>query len=536
MKNKKILLPFFLMLIFTACNRDFLDRNSLVGLSEGSLWKTEQDAVMATNALYQINREFTNSIVIYGMLDDFTDISYQSWATGLTTGNYPSNASFYSNSWGIFYKGINRANRVLANVPDIQMEDNVKNRIIGEAKFFRGYYYFKLWNYFGGVPIYTEPVNVDEAYKPRSMEQDVYQLIIADMTDAMALLPGSYEQNDLGRVTKWAALSMRGKAHLWAENYEKAAGDFKEVIETSDRKLVEDYYSLFHVEGNNSSEVIFDVQYVEEEGYGIATDRNYGNAMGSTPGSQRSRPTPKLVNEYEMIDGTPFDFRNFTNADGASFDPDDPDDWKDENSVRKLFENRDPRLGKAIVVPWATFNGRNGQDFLYKFPVDGSDPNAYVPIWKNGSYAWRKFVPTGATHTLARNIPINFPIIRLADVLLMFAEAQNQVNGPDTSVYQAINTVRNRAQMPDLPAGLEKEEMTQKIRHERIVELCGEGQRYDDIRRWGIAEDVVDGVWMKTFTGSNIRQRGFPAYFYLWPIPQAEIDINPKFTQNPGWN
>ncbi len=538
MKNKvqKIGLILFSIFILFSCSDDFLQRDSLVGLSEGSFWKSEDDAVSGINAIYNANREFTNSIVMYGMMDDFTDISYQSWATGLTTGNYPANAGFYSNSWGIFYKGIYRANTALKYIPLIEMSEEIKNRALGEAKFLRGYFYFKLWDYFGGVPIYDYPMNVDEAYKPRNSEQEVYEFIVRDMTDAYSLLPESYSLSDKGRATKWAALSMRGKAHLWAKQYAKAATDFKEVMDKSDRELLDDYHTLFRVAGNNNCEVIFDVQYIAEKGHGIATDRNYGNAMGATSGSQRTRPTPQLVNSYEMIDGSPFDFKNYTNAKGEPFNPDNPSDWYDEMSVRKLFENRDPRLHQSIVVPWSTFVGRNGISYLYKFPVDLKDPFAYVPVWKNGSYAWRKFVETGSVYLLQDNMPQNFPLIRLADVMLMYAEAQNEVlSSPDQSVYDAINAVRNRAGMPELPQGLNKDQMRERIRHERMIELCGEGQRYSDIRRWKIAKEVVDGVWMTEFTGVKIRQRGFPDHFYLWPIPQQEMDLNPNLKQNPGW-
>ncbi|WP_181151486.1 RagB/SusD family nutrient uptake outer membrane protein [Sphingobacterium gobiense] len=517
---------------------DFLDRNSLVGLSEGDFWKSEDDAIMGVNAIYHANREFVNSIVIYGMMDDFTDISYQSWATGLTTGLFPADAGFYSTSWGIFYKGIYRANTVLQQVPSIQMSETTKNRVLGEATFLRGYFYFKLWDYFGGVPLYDYPINVDQAYEPRNTDREVYEFIVKDMTSAYELLPESYDQSNKGRATKWAALAMRGKAHLWAKEYEKAAADFKYLMENSDRSLLPDYHTLFRVAGNNNSEVIFDVQYIAEQGHGIATDRNYGNAMGPTSGSQRTRPTPKLVNAYEMVDGTPFDFANFQNANGGPFNPNNASDWHDGASVRKLFENRDPRMHQGIVVPWSTFVGRGGVEYLYRFPVDGNAPNAYVPIWTNGSYAWRKFVETGSVYTLQDNMPQNFPLIRLADVILMYAEAQNEALGsPDQSVYNAVNAVRSRPSvgMPNLPVGLTKEQMRERIRHERMVELCGEGQRYSDIRRWGIAKDVVDKVWMTEFTGVQIRQRGFPDRYYLWPIPISERDLNPSLTQNPGW-
>ncbi|SEO08372.1 Starch-binding associating with outer membrane [bacterium A37T11] len=525
-----------LSLALVASCKDYLDRNSLVGLSEESYWNTQADAITGINAVYEANREFTNSIVVYGMMDDFTDISYQSWATGLTTGTFPANSTFYSSEWGIFYKGIYRANTVLANVPAIEMDETTKDRILGEARFLRGYYYFKLWDYFGGIPLYDTPMNVTDAYKARASDQEVYDFIVNDMTEAYAKLPGSYDQSNIGRATKWAALAMRGKAHLWAKEYAKAAADFKELMDNSDRELLDDYHTLFRVAGNNNSEVIFDVQYVEEKGYGIATDRNYGNAMGVTTGSQRTRPTPKLVNSYEMADGSAFDFSHFKNSSGETFNPNNPNDWNDEASVRALFQNRDPRMNKSIVVPWSTFVGKENVEYLYRFPVVSSDATSYVPVWKSGSYAWRKFVETGSVYTLQDNMPQNFPLIRLADVMLMYAEAQNEALGaPDQQVYDAVNKVRARAKMPALPSGLSHEQMREKIRQERMIELCGEGERYSDIRRWGIAKSVVDGVWMTEFTGVQIRQRGFPDNYYLWPIPQSEIDVNPKLVQNPGW-
>ncbi|WP_293945882.1 MULTISPECIES: RagB/SusD family nutrient uptake outer membrane protein [unclassified Sphingobacterium] len=534
-KFNKIIIASFALALLSSCS-DFLDRNSLVGLSEESFWKSEQDAVMEVNTLYHANREFTNSIVIYGMMDDFTDISYQSFATGLTTGVFPANAGFYLTSWGIFFKGVYRANTALKNIPAIAMSDAIKKRSIGEAKFFRGYFYFKLWDYFGGVPLYETPINVDESYEPRNTEKEVYEFIVKDMTEAYETLPDTYDASNKGRVTKWAALAMRGKAHLWAKEYAKAAADFKELMDKSDRKLLADFHTLFRVAGNNNSEVIFDVQYIAEQGHGIATDRNYGNARGATTGSQRTRPTPQLVNAFDMEDGTAFNFANYTNAKGQPFNPNSAEDWKDEASVRKLFEKRDPRLQQSIVVPWSTFVGRGGVTYLYKFPVASTDPNAYVPVWTNGSYAWRKFVETGSVYTLQDNMPQNFPLIRLADVLLMYAEAKNETLGaPDQTVYDAVNGVRKRVKMPDLPSGLSKELMREKIRHERMVELAGEGQRYSDIRRWKIAKDVVDKVWMTDFNGTQIRQRGFPDHYYLWPIPQAERDVNPNLTQNPGW-
>lgn len=261
-------------------------------------------------------------------------------------------------------------------------------------------------------------------------------------------------------------------------------------MEKSDRKLVDDYETLFHVDGNNNSEVILDVQYTTEAGHGIPTGRWWiASAKASPSPGQRSRPTNELVNSYEMIDGTPFDFNNFTNAKGEPFNPNNEEDWNDEASVRKLYENRDPRLQQSIVVPWSTYVGLNNSTYIYRFP-ETSDADSYTMVFPN-NYAWRKFVEPGTRYlTDLYNVPQNIPLIRLADIMLMYAEAQNEaLASPDQSVYKAVNDIRDRAGMPDLPTGLTKDQMRERIRHERKIELCVEGQRYSDIRRWGIAKD-----------------------------------------------
>lgn len=535
MKKNIVSLIIAVLALMPSCDSSFLDRSSLNEISETALWKTEDDAIQAINSLYETNKTFNNSICIYGFMDDFTDISYQSWATGLTTGSYPTNAGLYLDTWTTFYRGIYRANTALRKLPDMNISEDIKNRCLGEAYFFRGYFYFKLCDFFGGVPIYDSPVDVKDAYKPRDTESAVYDFVVEDMTKAYELLPSEYPQADMGRATKWAAMSMRGKAHLWNKRYAEAAEDFKTVMTQSGRKLHPDYGEMFQVEGNNNSEVIFDVQYIEVQGHGLATNKWFGFTSAAISGGQRCRPTNELVNAYEMKDGTPFSFANFTNAEGKPFDPSNAKDWEDAESVKKLYENRDPRLGQSVVVPWSTFKGKNDVVYTYKWPVT-TDADQLVLIWP-GNYAYRKFVPTGQAHALDQNAPINFPLIRLADVMLMYAEAQNEASGADGTVYDAVNQVRARAGMPGLPTGLSKEQMRDRIRHERMVELCGEGMRFSDLRRWRIAKEIIDGLEMRPFcTATSIRKRGFPDNFYYWPIPQAEIDLNPALEQNPYWN
>jgi hypothetical protein len=534
MKNK-ILSMIAGVACLLSCNDDFLQRNSLTQLSQGSFWASEEDAVNGVNAIYNSYRTLVNDWLKYGMLDDFSDISYQTQATGMTTGVYPANGAMVALPWRTLYAGIYRANTAMQHIPGIDMNDELKQRLIGEAKFLRAFYYFKLWDLYGGVPIYTEPMNYDEAYKPRNTPEEVYELVVEDLTDAISVLPESYPSSDAGRATKWAAVSLRGKAKLYAKKYSEAAVDFKDVIDHSDRDLHPVYAQLFNYKWENNKEIIYDVQYIMETGYGNPSEKYYGNRHTNSVGWQQTAPTPALVNTYEMADGTPFNWSNYTNAQGEPFNPDNEADWDDEASVRKIYENRDARLYQTVIVPWSEFTGKDNQKFIYKWSTTAysSDPALYRPQFK-AIYGWRKFVHEGNENTMPYHSPNNIPVIRFADVLLMYAESKNEAEGPDQSVYDAIDRVRTRASLPGIPAGT-KDEVRERIRHERKVEFAGEGVWHSDIRRWKIGVELCNHP-IKGFVGNTLRTRAFGEREYLWGIPSMEIDLNPSIQQNPGWD
>lgn len=528
----KIISIIVAILFFSSCQESFLQRDSLSQLSEGSFWANETDATTGVNAIYNALRELNNNMCLYGMLDDFSDISYQTWATGMTTGQYVAYGSFFSYPWAVLYKGIYRANTAITRIPDIDMNEGTKLRLIGEAKFLRALFYFKLWDYFGGVPIYDKPMNYDEAYKARNTADEVVAFILTDLTDAIECLPGSYSGNDLGRATKWAAMSLRGKTYLYAERWGEAADDFDYVIKNSDRELHPEYYQIFNYKWEGNKEVIFDVQYIKISGFGNTCDYYYGNRNTQVGGIQRTVPTSILVDSYEMADGTPFSWDNFKTIDGQSFNPNNSADWAKEDLVKQIFNKRDPRLQQTILVPWAEFVGKSNNTLIYKWPTKASDPKCFIPNF-SAVYAWKKFVHQGEDNDDRYNSPNNIPVIRFADVLLMYAEAKNEESGPDQSVYDAINRVRARVSMPAIPQGTQAE-VRERIRHERKVEFPGEGLWYSDIRRWRIGVDLCNHV-VKGFIGNSLRTRGFAEREYLWAIPSSEIDLNPNLTQNPGW-
>ena len=208
-------------------------------------------------------------------------------------------------------------------------------------------------------------------------------------------------------------------------------------------------------------------------------------------------------------------------------------------------ENVDERLHANVIMPGFTFVGKNNQEFMVNWPYSGHVNDEPYPAYRTNwtgvaIFPWRKLVNVGEENQKRWDSPNNIPLIRYADVLLMYAEAANEAYGVSTEVYHAINAVRNRAGLTDLPEGLNKNQMRIEIRRERIKEFAGEGHSFFDVRRWktaamddpifGLNHDVLD------FRGMKLYTRKFEEKDYLWPIPEQEREINTKLDQNPGWD
>jgi hypothetical protein len=209
-----------------------------------------------------------------------------------------------------------------------------------------------------------------------------------------------------------------------------------------------------------------------------------------------------MVNAFENIDGTPFD----------------PTGIDLHNDITQ-YENRDPRLKYSIFV--------DGMDYFGQ-PFQRS--------WSETDYVWRKYTIGKYDPLLInnRNAPFNWINMRYAEVLLIYAEARNEAeSSPTADIYDAVNQVRNRVGMPDLPAGLSKEEMRERIYNERRVELCSEGTRLEDLTRWKRLKEVMERKHLNQ--GVNYQISNFDEFRYLWPIHQQEIDVNPNLVQNPGY-
>ncbi len=498
---KKILYTIIAVIIsclFYSCNENFLDTLSSDTYNEENWWQTESQTISSINGCYTVLRNSQ----IYGTSafreENITPNSYSMGGDSpLDVGSHNSgNVTRFYEKWEDAYEGIGRVNTVLDNIDRVEEIDaELMDRIKGEAYFLRAlFYYFGLVNYFGGVPLILEAPNMDQGSLPRNTRQEVVDQVLADLDNAASVLPVSYTGSDIGRATKGAALGLKARVLLYESEWEEAAQTAKEVINMEIYSLFPDYRNLFMLENEGNEEVIFDVQYLVPD---------YPSELDRIIDTQHNvAPTLDLVNSYYMKDGKP------TNE-SSLYDPENP------------YDNRDPRLQKTVVIPGYMYRGEIARKTKY---------------YTTG-YGFKKYTAyeDSVFHSDISDSEINFIVLRYADILLMYAEAQNEANGTDASVYDALNQVRSRAGMPDIPEGLSQEEMREVIRHERRIELAGESLYYSDIRRWRIAEEVMNANVLNS-DGEVVQIRSFNSERdYLWPIHDLLIQDNPALEQNPKY-
>jgi hypothetical protein len=435
---------------------------------------------------------------------------------GIPSRKVASTGGIISSRWGDSYSGIGRVNSFIANVDKVpDMSEDLKTRMKGEAHFLRALFYFNLENYWGDVPLVLDPPNPDtQDTLSRTPREQVVQQILKDLDSAEMVLPLKYGSSDVGRATKGAALALKAKVLLFeasplfntsddVNRWKTAADTLKAVMDLASAAgygLYPNYRTLFLPENENNQEVIFDVQFIyplEGNSFDLI-DRQYNS----------NAPLLGLADAYQMKNGLPI-------SDPLSgYNPDSP------------YVNRDPRLYATIVFPGDTYMGSTVKSS--RFAITGYGVEKYSIYTEDKPPSDLADLKSGQSYT-------NYMVIRYADILLMYAEAQNEYAGPDATVYDAINKVRERAGMPDLPDGLSKEAMRDAIHDERRVEFAAEGYYYNDIRRWKTAENVMNAT-IYTWDDSPIETRNFdPAKDYWWPIPQTELDLDPNLEQNPGY-
>ena len=581
---KKIYLLTIAIVMLTACE-DFLGRRPHDKVSSETAFES---AILAENV---VNGVYSNLIYDYVTVDA-ARVNWDAYSSVMDptnslctskynylTGKILTNNSIFQTYWKRYYEGINRANDVINNinrVPD--MTDEHKAKRIAECKFIRAYHYYRLNCLWRGVPIYLENLAPSEYTRPRSSEEEVWQLIIDDCTAAIECesLPGKIDKgsSDYGRITKGAAYTLRGKAYMWLKEYALAEADFKEVGNLGYALYTGGYENLFKEANERCDEMIFSAQMVAKSGNGNCFSYIYGSYCTTGFGNSEFLLNTNFVNSYEEKNGKPFDWNNYipgynemspkersvyflrnnmsdTEVSqmatyGAKMS--EYDATGNEARIKAAYANRDPRLAATAITPYAEYKGgASGAEAVYvmRYPyrnweapqldLRGSQTNQML-------YMIRKFVTVGRESTNIQYNPVDAPIFRYADVLLSLAEAINE-QGRTSEAMQYVNQVRSRAGVQLLGTNeytqvVNKEQMAERIRKEKKWELACEEQLYYEELRWE--------TWKADkFSENNGLQHvwGDPVYTYSWggeeywkwPIPSSEREMNNNLKQNDGW-
>lgn len=569
---KKLLIVLVLMIGTAGCGDDFLNTSPYDSLGENQFWQNEEHAMAGVTGVYQ-NLRYDN---VYGSFygrDAMTPTvlgydRFQAFNMGIVS----NRDGLFLNTWRELYRGIQRANDVLDRLPDIpDLSEEKRTRFTAETKFLRALHYFNLLDVFGGVPIYDEPVLVEDAERPRNSEEEVREFILSDLNEAIRDLPDVVPASEFGRATRGAAIALRGKVFLYNEQWAEAEADFREVMQMGLYDLHSDYAELFTEANETSNEIIFSLQHIDEPGLGSNIQLALGSRSAEGSNWNNYVATNELVDSYENTDGSEFDWNevvpgfdsmsreeravvflrdDLTESEREQYlsSPELEDlyiEGGNEERVKQAWENRDQRLNATVILPYTTFFGAQDIDYTLRWPYrrEAGPEHDLRTNWTGSAvYPWRKFVFTGSDLVNRLHGPTDYPIIRYADVLLMFAEARNENTGLDQEVLNAINKVRARAGIAELQnsdASLPtyvgtSDQMRERIRHERSVEFVLEGIYYSDIRRWNIG-DEVNNYDIRLFDGSHFRTRVWQPHYNLWPIPPVEIEQNRDLTQNPGW-
>ncbi|WP_439484252.1 RagB/SusD family nutrient uptake outer membrane protein [Cyclobacterium plantarum] len=478
MKKNNIIYLVLSLMVFSACEDNILETVPYGQSTSSQFWRNGEDAVAAANAMYEplVVEDF------YGHAEHTFDIPSDDQFRAGDHGEDQAIESFTFDpgnpqlfySWRHKYEVISRANAVLINVPDINMDQNLKNRTLGEAHFLRGFMYWRFLVIYGGVPLILEEDVLNNEYnKPRASIEQVSAQIASDLIAAADLLPVSHGADDLGRPHKGSANGLLAKLYLYQEDFAKTI-EFGQKVLDGNYPLADNFADNFRVETQNNPEMLFAIQSLQgwqENTHVIyTTPRPWG-------GWDFHEPVQDLIDE---------------------------------------FEAGDPRLDYTVYQPGDMVD-LGGDRGLTPYTEDLSSTGYHFRKYSS----WR---PQGGL-----NMSHNNPILRTADVYLMVAEAKIR-SGQNGDAD--LNVVRERSgRSPVSNATMEE------IIHERRVELAGENQRHQDLIRWDKA-DIVDIVALyQKDLGPLKPPRTFqrPKH-YLFAIPQREIDLsNGVLTQNPDY-
>jgi hypothetical protein len=487
------------LLASAGCTKEYLNIQPTNAVTVENFYKTQTDAQQAVTAAYsQLYQNGMFNYSLWGIGDVMSDNSFLGGG-GAADGiefqqldgyNIPATNPLTTSHWQRAYLGIGQANQVLLRVPNIDMDATLKNRYLGEAEFLRALYYFYLVRGFGDVPLVLTPATsaAEAASQTRTASAQVYAQIVKDLTDAITKLPASYSGDELGHATKLAARGLLAKVYLTQGDLPNAATQARTTIAeatAAGKALWPNFANNFRVETENGQESLFEVQFKN----GLSSYSNDG------PGS--------VMNEFwgARFFGSPY----VVASGGYGFNV-------PEKDLVAGYAAGDTRRAATLFAPGDAY-------------PDGQIQPASLVGNPNGYSIRKQYV--GRTDVNNWDSPLNFPVLRLSEVYLILAEAA----GNNTEGLEAINKVRRRAfGLPiNTPAAAvdytaATPNFTDAVIQERRLELAFEDDRWYDLKR---TKKLVSTMRAQ---GKTIQE-----FNNLLPIPQAEINVNPNLTQNPGY-
>ncbi|GAA0525427.1 RagB/SusD family nutrient uptake outer membrane protein [Chitinophaga japonensis] len=533
-----ILLSFICLL--NACSRDFLDRAPLDDYSDETYWTTEQDAVKFASRIYEFMPS-ADFFVCYEGMSDNAFSKTASWGNTLRNAQLIGNSTFVVTTGSLGdewkYDQVRHCFEFLEQVDKVpDMNEDLKKRLVAEVKVALAYRYFMMTMLYRDVPLVMKVfTSVAESDVPKEDKAAVVAQVLQWLDEAAPDLLLTYAGDDRGRFTQGAALALKARVLLYNGRYPEAAAAAKSVMDLDAYALYPDYYNLFQMEGDYSSEDVISFIHVKEtKPNGL---RDIAGVNSVSGGTLYLNPLPSLVDDYESANG----YYPFTGD--PAYDPHAP------------YHNRDPRLGATVYYPGSILANNKKYDPINS-PLDkiGGDKATYT------GYAFRKIFDKTELE-VRDNGGNDWKILRYAEVLLTYAEAANEATGPSAAVIAAIDEVRSRAHMPGVNETfaingwtLNQSTLRTFIRHERRIELAGEGHRYFDILRWKIGQQVLQGPiytldasqGLADIDNTNGNTNKFPKTkledryfnndkFYVWPIPQSILDQARNLQQQPEW-
>ena len=567
---KTILYGAALLLLVNACD-SILDREVVLSLTEDdvlTLYNNTQSRAVAIYNYLPSGFRCVDGAMMASASDEAEYTLETSSIQMFNVGSWNAKNNPDGGSWWNNFRGIYLVNHFLANSDNLDLEmyrlnpddigheqyqnrlDNIK-RWKYEVRFLRAYFYFELIKRYGGVPVITRPVEIGDSF-PRNTLDSCVNFIVKECDDIAWGLPVKYtEQENLGRATRGAVLALKSRVLLYAasdlfnspekwasgyankdlisvkpidrkERWKRAADAAKNVIDLTDAgyALSNNYQGVFRS--------YTDAEIILARRDGASNDFEKANyPVGYDLGNSGNTPSLNLLDDYEMLDGTAFD-------------------WNNKNHAANPYRGRDPRLAFTILSNMTKFNGR---------PVEcwtgGRDGKGVPRATKTGQYLL-KYIDPELNLLEGRTSVHTWVLIRLAEVYLNYIEALNEYQPAHSDIKIYYNKIRQREgiKMPELPDGLDQDAVRQKIRHERRIELAFEDHRLWDARRWMIAADnekgkgvlniplrgleILNRGGVPSYTPIEIEKRNFEPKMYLYPIPQGDLDIA-GWSQNPLW-